>query len=268
MPDTPRISVRVRGTLRGTPIDTDGTVRLVEDAVFIQLDDREHSVRLDRIDGVVWDPPMLVVHHDRDTTELSGHAGLQTLGASITSSVLVLPELARTMHGLGSRRGGPDADHDRFFAGLLSARRAAEGFVEVESRLAAFDPRRLTQQLTTLLGELAVERYPESPPDRRALEAELLEHAERLFAAIEALGEAAVRVREGGDAMRLAQWRAWTRSAQRVFEEAGRCWVAILPALDAQSPPAPHRRFWRRAHLIALATSAALHAVATSGVAR
>ncbi len=89
------------------------------------------------------------------------------------------------MRGLGSRRGTVGADHDRFFAELLAARRAAEGFAEPESRLAAFDSQRLSQALTTLLGELAAERYPESGPDRRALEAELLEHAERVYAALD-----------------------------------------------------------------------------------
>jgi len=267
MADTPRLMVRVRGTLRGAPVDAEGTVRLVEDVVFIEVDDREHSLRLDQIDGVVWEPPMLAMYHARDLTELSGHAGLQSLGTRILTSALMLPELARTMHGLGSRQGIPGADHDRFFSGLLSARRAAEGFVELESRLAAFDPRRLTQQFTTLLGEMAAERYPDSPPDRRALEAELLEHAERLYAAIEALGEAAARVRESGNEMRLAEWRAWTRRAQRVFEEAGRCWIAVLPALGASSVPAPRRRFWRRAHVIAFALTAALHALVTSGAA-
>lgn len=269
MADTPRIPVRVGGTVRGTRLDADGTVRLVDDIVSIHIDEREHVVRVDRIDGVVWEAPVLSLHIANDAVELSGHAGVQPLGAEIAAVALVLPELTRTMHGLGSRRGHPGADHDRFFAALLTARRAAEGFAEAESRLAAFDSRRLTQTLTTLLGELATERYPESPPDRRALEAELLEHAERLYATLDALGAAADQVRSSASAVRLARWRDWTRAAHRVFEEADRCWIAVLPALAAAPVPTPKRRFWRRAHSLGVIVPLAVEAaVSVAHVAR
>ena len=162
MADTHRIPVHVRGTLRGVTIEADGAVRLVEDVVSILVQDREYSTRYDRIDGVVWETPVLTLHVGRDMVELTGHPGLQALGAQILKTALALPELTRTMRGLGSRRGAVGPEHDRFFAGLLAARRAAEGFVEPESRLAAFDARRLSQALTTLVGELATERYPES----------------------------------------------------------------------------------------------------------
>jgi hypothetical protein len=245
--DTHRIPVRVRGTLRGVPVDADGMVRLIDEAVSIQLGDREYSSRVERIDGVVWAEPVLTLHVGRDTVELSGHVGLEPLASQIIAVALALPELTRTMRSLGSRRGHVGEDHDRFFAGLLAARRAAEGFVEPESRLAAFDSRRLSQALTKLLSDFAAERYPESPPDRRALAAELLEHAERVYAALDALGEAAQLVRESAGTSRLAQWRSWTFAAKRVFEEADRCWIAVLPALSTAQPPARRRRLWRRA---------------------
>jgi hypothetical protein len=248
MADSHRIPVHVRGTLRGTAFDAAGSVRLVDDVVSILVEEREYSTRVDRIDGVVWEAPVLTLHVVRETVELTGHAALQTLGAQIMSVALALPELTRTMRGLGSRRGRPGTEHDRFFAGLLAARRLAEGFTEPESRLAAFDARRLTQAITTILSELAAERYPQSAPDRRALEAELHEFAERLQLAVEALGSAADEVRAGNNAVRLARWREWTRAAQRVFEEADRCWIAVLPALAATPVAAPRRTFWRRAN--------------------
>jgi hypothetical protein len=247
MGDTPRIPVRVRGTLRGASFDADGTVRIVDELVSIHVADREHTTRIDRVDGVVWEAPVLTVHVGQDVIELVGHAGLQPFGAQIVSTALALPEFTRTMRGLGSRRGHTGSDHDRFFAGLLAARRAAEGFAEPASRLAAFDPRRLTAATTTLLGELATERYPESAPDRRALEAELLEYAERLYAALDALGETAEQVRTSGNATRLARWRDWTWAVLRVFEEADRCWIAMLPALTTSPLPSPRRAFWRQA---------------------
>ena len=247
MVDSHRIPVRVRGTLRGAEIDADATARLVDDTVSIVVDEREYTTRVDRIDGVVWESDVLTLHVARDTVELTGHAALHSLGAGIMAVALALPELTRTMHGMGSRRGRPGAEHDRFFAGLLAARKSAEGFVEPESRLAAFDARRLTQSINTLLSELAAERFPESAPDRRALEAELLEYAERLQLAIETLGSAADEVRNGTNAVRLARWRDWTRAAQRVFEEADRCWIAVLPALAAAPVRPPKRTFWKRA---------------------
>ena len=246
MGDTPRIPAHVHGMLRGAAFDAPGAVRMVDDLLAIQVDDREYTMRIDRVDGVVWEPPVLTVHVGHDVIELTGHAGLQPFGLQIVAAALALPEFTRTMRGLGSRRGHVGGDHDRFFAGLLSARRAAEGFEEPDSRLAAFDPRRLTAATTALLGELASERFPASPPDRRALEAELLEHAERLYAALETLGEAAERVRMSGNAVRLARWRDWTWAVLRVFEEADRCWIAMVPALRSSPVPAAKRGFWRQ----------------------
>lgn len=264
MADTYRIPARVHGTVRGGVIDADGAVRLVDDVVSILLEEREHAIRLDRLDGVVWETPTLRLHVGRDVVELTGHPRLQPLGTQIVTAALALPEFTRTMRSLGSRRGNIGVDHDRFFAGLLAARRAAEGFMEPESRLAAFDARRLSQSLTTLLGELASERYPDSGPDRRALEAELLDHAERMYAALEALGRAADEVRSSPAASRLARWRAWTLAAQRLFEEADRCWLAVLPALMEAPVVTPRRRFWRRATGIAVLIPAAAEAMATA----
>ncbi|HEX6053314.1 MAG TPA: hypothetical protein VFZ21_28795 [Gemmatimonadaceae bacterium] len=267
MPETIRIPVRVQGTVRGVVIDADGSVRLADNVVSVAIDDREHALRIDRMDGVVWEPPRLTIHIARDRIALSGHAALQPLGSQIVTSALALPELTRTMHSLGSRRGRPGADHDRFFGSLLAARRAAEGFVEVESRLVAFDSQRLAHSLTTALGELAAERYPNSPPDRRALEAELLEHAERLVETLTSLGDAAARVRESGSEARLARWREWTWAVQRVFEEADRCWVASIPALTAAGPASPRRRFWRRAYGLVAISASAIHGALVSGAA-
>ena len=247
MADSLRIPVHVRGMLRGVDIDADATARMVDDVVSILVENREYSVRVDRIDGVEWESDVLTLHVAHDAVELSGHAALHTLGFQIMATALALPELTRTMHGMGSRRGRPGAEHDRFFAGLLAARKSAEGFAEPESRLAAFDPHRLTHSINTLLSELAAERFPQSAPDRRALEAELLEYAERLQLAIETLGSAADEVRAGNNTVRLARWRDWTRAAQRVFEEADRCWIAVLPALSASPVQPPKRTFWKRA---------------------
>src|SRR5215468_5272052 len=97
MADTHRIPVRVRGTLRGAAIDADGAVRLVDDVLSILIQDREYKARFDRIDGVVWETPLLTLHVGRDVVELTGHPGLQPLGAQILRVALALPEFTRTM---------------------------------------------------------------------------------------------------------------------------------------------------------------------------
>jgi len=73
MADTPRIPVRVRGTIRNTALDSDGTVRLIDDVLSIVVEDREYTARFDRIDGVVWEAAILILHVGRDVVELSGH---------------------------------------------------------------------------------------------------------------------------------------------------------------------------------------------------
>ena len=87
MADTHRIPVHVRGTLRGSAVDADASVRLLEDVVSIQLEEREYTTRVDRVDGVVWESPTLTLYIGGDEAELTGHPGLQQFGAQITQSV-------------------------------------------------------------------------------------------------------------------------------------------------------------------------------------
>ena len=82
--------MRVQGSVRGADIDADGSVRLVDNVVSIAIDDREHALRIDRMDGVVWDAPRLTIHIARDAIALSGHAGLQQADRGDRGAVLVL----------------------------------------------------------------------------------------------------------------------------------------------------------------------------------
>ena len=137
-------------------------------------------------------------------------------------SALALPEFTRTMRGLGSRRGHPGADHDRFFAGS-SLRGAPRKGSPSRSRAWPRSIRSVSQTAPRRCSaSWPPSAIPESAPDRRALEAELLEHAERLHAALDALGEAAEQVRTSatrGSARALARLDA---GGLRVFEEADR----------------------------------------------
>jgi hypothetical protein len=49
-----------------------------------------------------------------------------------------------------------------------------------------------------------------------------------------------------------------------VFDEADRCWMAVLPALQEARVPAPRRRFWRRATSITVFLPAAIQGLVTA----
>ena len=203
------------------------------------------------LDGVRHRGDELTLYlRDGDVIELTGPARLSTVAEEIEGGARALGEMTRGLRSLGARRRGAasGSEQSRFFAPLLKARRLAE-----KSRvgrgpdpLAAFDGEALRAALASAIAELARERYPESAPDRRALEAELEECAEPLLAGMSSITEAANAVRRGPDDNRLVHWRAWSREVRMVFERADRCWVAMAPVLE-QAPPPPRRPWWRRA---------------------
>ena len=85
-----------------------------------------------------------------------------------------IPELTLALRTLGSRRGrrGEGNEHERFFAPLLEARRAAARAADVEAALTAFDAERLTATFEKTLRALAVYRAGSGRPAvRRVLEA-------------------------------------------------------------------------------------------------
>ena len=203
------------------------------------------------LDGVRHRGEELTLYlRDGDVIELTGPARLSTVAEAIEGDARALGELTRGLRALGARRRGAASggEQSRFFAPLLKARRLAE-----KSRvgrgpdpLAAFDGEALRVALGSAIAELARERYPESAPDRRALEAELEECAEPLLAGMSSIVDAANAVRRGPDDDRLVHWRAWSREVRTLFERADRCWVAMAPVLE-HAPPPPPRPWWRRA---------------------
>jgi hypothetical protein len=159
------------------------------------------------------------------------------LRSELVNHCRALPEVTRALRAFGSRRGhgsartsGPD-EQRRFFAPLLDARREAVTAGEPERTLAAFDSATLEQAIARTLHVLATERYGDNAPARRALEAELVDLAEPLINALEALGVAADDARGSVDDLRL--WRAWSTQLRATFETADRVWMSLDAALDA-----------------------------------
>src|SRR5690606_15254807 len=158
--------------------------------------------------------------------------GLERAWAGLLARACRVPEFARGLRTLGSPRARVNRETEtRFFAPLLQARRRVEDEGEPDQRVAAFAARLVAERLQQLIAALATEAYPESAPDRRALEAELLEATEALFARLEEVDEAAERFRQAPDESRFEHWRTWTARVAAAFAEADRSWVVIAGLL-------------------------------------
>ena len=102
----------------------------------------------------------------------------------------------------------------------------------------------MSASLQSAIADFAKARFPRRAPDRRAIEAELLEIADPLFTALQALDVYAARAgEEGSEDTAFVRWRSWCGAVQEVFDRADRCWMAFGPVLGE----APVRRpLWRR----------------------
>ena len=179
-----------------------------------------------------------------DVVELTGQLPLRATARAIENVACTLAEQTLALRAFGSPRAGAGAEHDRFFAPLLDARRGAERAGSALERVAAFDAPVMTRRLGDALAAFAAERFPESPPDRRALEAELRDLVEPVFARLASLDAAGRAVREGGDDVRFARWRDWAVAVRELFAAADAAWLAAVPALGAAR--GRRGRLWRR----------------------
>jgi hypothetical protein len=176
-------------------------------------------------------------------------ATFAALGEAMRVRAFALPEVTRALRAYGSRRGNPGSDHDRFFAPLVDPLRAARdqvarGGVEPWRAAALADGAAMAAALRDALSGLAAERFPQQPPERRALEAELHDLAEPVTDALAVLAERAAALRDASDDERLARWRAWAAALGDAFARADRAWIAALPALA--DPRGGSGRLWRR----------------------
>jgi hypothetical protein len=245
MPDRgPIFPATIDAFLRGVEFDGDGTVELVGEALGITVGKRRALVAFSRLDGLREAPGVLELFADTgDTIALHAPSGLDNLAHAILASAHSIPELTRSLRGLGSHRARPDDDHDRFFAPLISARASAERTADAVMRLDAFDATRLRTAIEREIVEFARTRYPDRPPDRRATEAILGECTEDVIRRLDRLETAGAAVRSSPDEVQLARWRAWRDAVRDVFDATDRCWFAIRPILRDSVPPRK-RRWW------------------------
>ena len=239
------VAVTFTGTVAGAPLKGAGTITVGEDTVELRSESGEAVVEMSKLEGASYrDSRLTFFLRGGDTVRADGTARLAAVAREIAAHVCRLPELTRPLRSLGSRKGRLGVDHDRFFAPLLAARRRGERAADRRARLRAFDGAGMSASLQSSIADFAKARFPRRAPDRRALEAELLELAGPLLTALEALDVYANRAGEdASEETAFIRWRSWCGAVQEVFDHADRCWIAFGPVLGE----APVRRpFWRR----------------------
>jgi hypothetical protein len=158
------------------------------------------------------------------------------------TDAFVVPELTLGLRNFAAPSALGDI-HSKFFVPLLDARRAAAIAGRWNARVTAFDADRLDATMRMTLAELANERYPKSPPDRRALTAQLEDACGDFFDALDMLREAQRSILDDhDDARRTALWNEWIANLRGVFSAADRGWEQIQPVLAAAPPPAGRSR--------------------------
>lgn len=142
----------------------------------------------------------------------------------------VLPEFTRSLRALAVP-STPGSDHDRVFAPLIQARTLAHKAQSLEAQLAAFDAARLERGWRAAIAALAEDRHRASPPDCRALEAQLLVLSDPLWQAIGGMNTAADAARRAQPDQRRASWERWVECVRVLFRAADDWWSAALPVL-------------------------------------
>ena len=240
------VHAQIDAFLRGVEFGGEGTIELLGEALGLTVGKRRALVAFSRLDGLREGPGSLELFADTgDTIAIYAPTGLDMLARAVLMSAHALPELTRSLRGLGSHRARPDEDHDRFFAPFISARARAERTSDSTVRLEAFDAARLRDAVERQVLEFARLRYPDRPPDRRATEAILGECTDDVVRNLERLEVAAAAVRSSPPEVQLARWRAWRDAVHAVIDSADRCWFAIHPVLRQSGAP-PKRRWWHR----------------------
>jgi hypothetical protein len=243
---TRTIAVTVWALWRGAEVAGDGTFELRMDGLRIAVPATGVDIAMPftALDGARTAAAHLTLYPaNGDVLELSGHPALEDAGRHLRARACTLPELTLALRGLGSARANPGPDHDRFFGPLLTARRAAQRASDPAGRLAAMRGSAIAAELGGVLRGFAAERYPASPPDRRALDAALDDLAAPVWASLSRLDEVAHAAADARDDTAFVWWRAWATECRALFAHADRCWLQAMPVLAETRAPA--RTFWQ-----------------------
>ncbi|MGV3707667.1 MAG: hypothetical protein ACO1Q7_02420 [Gemmatimonas sp.] len=220
------IDVRVVGMVRGRELDSRARISLSGQNILLAW---EHAspwqLSLDGLDGVMPRATQLTLYlSSGDVLELGDNDALRTFASSLLDRACTVPELTRGLRSMGSLRGSPGDQHDRWFAPLLAARRAVAGVSDAERQVALVDAAVIAQQLHRAMTDMAKELAPTHAPMQRALDAALQEESEPVFEALERLALAADVLRTSAMDTRLVDWRRWMNALREVFVAADQSW--------------------------------------------
>jgi hypothetical protein len=226
-------NVLVRGRWCARAVDGTGTLFIEAGEVVLRLDQNgeELATPLHALSGAAWRSEVLTLHGVGAELEVKGSAALDRAWYAIMRRACAAPEVARGLRSLGRRHGGEAELRARFFGPLLRSRRSLEEPELVDMQVARFDAPALAERYRALVTAIAAERRPRLAPHRRALEAELADAAESLFARLRSLEHAGAAVRAADDAARFVAWRVWSAELRALFVEADRSWGEIVAVL-------------------------------------
>jgi hypothetical protein len=218
---------------------------LTDDALVIVAPPARIDVPLTALAGLQLSGDTLVVHDVEGATfALSGQPQLDALATRIESAICTFPELLVSLRSFARERSAAGSDHDRWYEGLMHARKMAQESRTLDTQRRSFDAARLQRHASSAREHWARERYPAEGPHQRALLAELEDCTERYSDALLALESAAAQVQHASDAERFVAWRAWLLTLRQAFEAADVSWTALIPVLcDSRGRDG---RFWRR----------------------
>ena len=222
----------------------DAMARLLDDALLLEHDGGVSVVEFASLAGAEVNGNRAVLHHASVGTLTLESAHAAPLVEALSDAACTIPELMANLRAMGSLRAMPGSDHDRWFGGLLGARRRAHAAVSPAARVEAVDPAALRRALDEAIDAFATARHPRRAPDRRAFAEELRDVATRYVAAIERLAGASVAVRRAEPAKRFVRWHDWVEALRHLFSEADAAWEAALPVLADSRGRAG--RLWRR----------------------
>ena len=253
MPDAAPLTVTATGLLRGQELSGPASVALRGETVELVTRAARFPIPLAAIAGAkaLESGAIELALSDGDAVTLfagiNGAGALRTMADELLVRACTMPELTRGLRALGSHRAGTGNEHDRFFKPLLEARRGAARATRADGVRLAFDAASIRAAFVRRLREMAHERQPHDPPERRALEAEAVDAAAPLFLAIADLEDAQKALDAAAELERFARWRAWTQALQHVFERADEAWMDVR-AIFGRAPVrvAAWRRIFRR----------------------
>jgi hypothetical protein len=237
--------VTLGGLLRGRELDGEAMISLDADTLTLDSARGRISIALAQLEGLRVPGDVLELYLDTgDVIQLEQATDLNELATGIASHVCAIPEMTRSLRALGAGSLAAGEEHDRFFGPLLEARLIAERAPNLVALRAAFDAVALRAAIEQVFADISAERYSREAGERRALFAELNDHAHELFARIAELERAEAALGASDDSERFVRWREWSAVLRDVFRSADSSWIEIHPVLsdDRRSKPG----FWKR----------------------